>query len=80
MKLNLKRLKAERVAKGLTQDDMARLMGWQSRTPYVKRENGYVPMGVDDLIKITQILGYPIDKISIFFTQDVPECQILNVV
>lgn len=68
MKLNLKRLKAERIAKGLTQEQMAHLMGWQSRTPYVKRENGYVPMGVDDLIKITQILGYSIDKISIFFT------------
>lgn len=38
MNLNLKRLKAERIANGLTQDEMANRMGWKSRTPYAKRE------------------------------------------
>ena len=40
MELNLRRIKAERIAKGYTQDVVAEKMGWKSRTPYVKRENG----------------------------------------
>lgn len=71
MTLNLKRIKAERIAKGMTQDEMAQLMGWNSRTPYVKRENGYISIGADELVKIAQILGYSIDKLGIFFGQDV---------
>lgn len=67
MTLDLKRLKAERIAKGLTQDDMARLMGWNSRTPYVKRENGYIAIGANELVRMAKILGYSIDELGIFF-------------
>ena len=42
MTLDLKRLKAERIAKGFTRDEMAEKMGWHTRTPYAKRENGIV--------------------------------------
>lgn len=38
MELNLNRLKAERIAAGLTQDQVAEKMGWKTRTPYAKRE------------------------------------------
>ena len=38
MTVNLKRLKAERIASGMTQDEVAHKMGWKSRTPYAKRE------------------------------------------
>ena len=38
MTLDLLRLKVERVAKELSQDEMARKMGWKTRTPYAKRE------------------------------------------
>ncbi|MFX3725025.1 XRE family transcriptional regulator, partial [Streptococcus suis] len=34
MKINLKRLKAERIAKGLTQDEVANRMGWKDRALY----------------------------------------------
>lgn len=73
MKLDIKRLKAERVAKGLSQEDMAYLMGWKSRTPYVKRELGIIDIGVDEFLKMIKILGYTEDNISIFFKEDVPE-------
>lgn len=72
MTLNLKRLKAERIAKGFTQDDMARMLGWKNRATYAKREVGIVDLGADELAKIAEILGYSADQLGIFFTISVP--------
>lgn len=68
MTLDLLRLKAERVAKGLSQDEMARKMGWKTRTPYAKRENGIVNIGADELVKMASILGYSKNEL-VFFLQ-----------
>lgn len=73
MTLDLLRLKAERIAKGYTQDDMAEKMGWKSRTPYAKRENGIVDIGANELMKMAEILGYSPNEMGIFFTMNVPE-------
>lgn len=73
MSINYRRLKAERIAKGLSQEEMAKLMGWDSRTPWAKRENGFVNIGADELAKAAQILDIPMNNLSIFFTSDVPE-------
>lgn len=73
MALDLLRIKAERIAKGYTQDDMAEKMGWSTRTPYAKRENGVVGIGADELAKIADILGFSKDELGIFFTTIVPE-------
>lgn len=73
MTVNLKRLKAERIANDLTQDQMAEKMGWSTRTPYAKRENGLVAIVADELAKMATILGYTDEDIGIFFTKDVPE-------
>lgn len=73
MTVNLKRLRAERVAKGLTQDEMSEKMGWKTRTPYAKRENGIVAIGADELVRMAVILGYDQDKLGIFFTTNVPD-------
>lgn len=73
MKLNLEKIKEKRNAKGLTQDDMAKLMGWRTRTPYAKRENGFVDIGANELIKIASILGYKKDQLGIFFSHSVPD-------
>ena len=73
MTIDLKRLKAERIAKGLTQDEMAEKMGWKTRTPYAKRENGIVNIGADELARMANILGYTPDKLEIFFKPIVPE-------
>lgn len=73
MTVDLKRLKAERVAKGLTQDQVAELMGWSTRTPYAKRENGLVSIGADELIKMAEIFGYNVNELGIFFKASVPE-------
>lgn len=73
MTLDLLRLRAERVANGLSQDEMAKKMGWKTRTPYAKRENGIVDIGANELIKMAEILGYSSDEIGIFFKMNVPE-------
>lgn len=73
MDVNLKRLKAERIANGITQDEMSSLMGWHSRTPYAKRELGLVPLGANELAKAAEILGYGTDSLGIFFTVNVPD-------
>ena len=73
MTVNYRRLKAERIAKGLTQDEMAKKMGWDSRTPYAKRENGIVSLSADELIRAATILDIPLNNLEIFFTKDVPE-------
>ncbi|MCC3691926.1 MULTISPECIES: helix-turn-helix domain-containing protein [Bacillota] len=73
MVLNLKRLRAERIACGITQDEMAQMMGWKTRTPYAKRENGIVDIGANEFIKMAKILGYETNNLDIFFTQVVPK-------
>lgn len=71
MELNLRRIKAERIAKGYTQDVVAEKMGWKSRTPYAKRENGIVPFGADELAEFGNILGYGVNELGIFFDKNV---------
>lgn len=78
MRLDIKRLKAERIAKGLSQEEMAIKMGWNSRTPYVKRELGMIDIGVDEFLKMIKILGYTENNLSIFFTEDVPVREQIN--
>lgn len=73
MTLNLMRLRAERTAKGLSQDEMAKKMGWKTRSPYAKRENGIVDIGANEFIKMAEILGYSSEELSIFFTANVPD-------
>ncbi|MDL4889140.1 helix-turn-helix domain-containing protein [Enterococcus hirae] len=72
MTIDLNRLKAERIAKGLTQGEMANLMGWKSRNPYAKRENGIVAIGADELFKMASILGYGPNELIIFLRKMFP--------
>ncbi|MEJ1295451.1 helix-turn-helix transcriptional regulator [Latilactobacillus sakei] len=64
MSINLKRIKAERVAKGFTQEQVANEIG-MNRSSYIKRENGNVPFGADELAKVAEVLGHYSD-IQIF--------------
>lgn len=73
MTVDLNKLRSERVYKGITQDDMAKMMGWSSRSAYAKRENGFISIGADELAKIASILGYGREELGIFFKENVPE-------
>lgn len=72
MELDLKRLKAERIANGLTQEDVAKAFG-KTRAWYAKRENGFIPIGADELAKLAELFNVEISKIAIFFAKTVPE-------
>lgn len=72
MGVNLKRLKAERVAQGLTQAELASRLGW-SRNKYAKRENGFVSLSANELASISNALGYSADRIGIFFEATAPK-------
>lgn len=72
MTLDLMRLRAERVAKGLTQEQLAHKLG-MTRTAYAKRENGIVDVGADELAQITEALGLTKNDIPIFFKNIVPK-------
>ena len=73
MTLDLNRLKAERIAKGMTQDEVSKKMGWKTREPYAKRENGIVIISADELVSLALIFGYTKDDLGIFFNQNVLE-------
>ena len=72
MILNLKRLRAERIAKGMNQDEMAKAMGWHNRASYAKRENGITTISANELVKMVSILGYSINQLDLFFTSKLP--------
>lgn len=72
MTLNLKRLRAERIAKGMNQDEMAKAMGWRTRSSYAKRENGITTISATELVKMASILGYGANQLDLFFTDNVP--------
>ncbi|WKK68329.1 helix-turn-helix transcriptional regulator [Brochothrix thermosphacta] len=72
MTIDLKRIKAERIAKGFTQDEMAEQLGWKTRTPYAKRENGLVGIGADELGRIAHVLGYSTNELGIFLPRTFP--------
>lgn len=69
MKIDLVRLAAERRAKGFTQLQMSEKMGWESRPPYAKRENGEIKISAEELITAMDILGYTIDDIKLFLKE-----------
>lgn len=79
MKFNYNRLKGERIAKGFTVEEMANELGI-SKGAYSKKENGKLPITVEDFAIITNKLGIGRDNINIFFTIDVSEMETSQVV
>lgn len=56
MQINLNRIKAERVAKGYTQEYMANKLGFKSKSAYSNREKGIVALSINDFLRILSIL------------------------
>jgi len=71
-RINLKRLKAERIAKGVSQEELAKFMG-VSKSTISKWESGYSKLGINEFIKIINFLGFSANDVAIFFTKIVPE-------
>ncbi|MCZ9599964.1 helix-turn-helix domain-containing protein [Lactobacillus mulieris] len=62
---NLARLKAERIARGYSQQKFARALG-VSYVTYNQKENGKKPISIDQFVKILEILKIPDNEINIF--------------
>ncbi len=67
--MNLRRLCEIRKSKGLTQDEMARKLGYKGKSGYCQLEKGKVRMSLETAQKIADILGE--DVVSIFFDKQV---------
>lgn len=74
MEFNYNRLKAERIAKGFTVEEMGEVLGVTKGT-YSKKENGRLPVTVEDFTLISNKLGIPPEQISIFFSLNVAESE-----
>lgn len=69
--LDLNRIKAERIAKGMTQEQMANAIGLSNASAYAKRESGTVDFGISEFTKYCSVLGFDNQKMNIFFKSDV---------
>lgn len=70
VEFNRNRVKAERIARGLSVNEMAEKLGVHAGT-YSKKENGKLRITVEDLSKILNVLNIPEKDCGIFFTKKV---------
>jgi putative transcriptional regulator len=61
--MNQQRLKEIRKAKGFTQEQMAKMLGYKDRSGYWYLENGRVAMTLEKAVKISEILNIDIKEI-----------------
>lgn len=78
MEFNYNRLKAERIAKGYTVEEMGEALGI-TKGAYSKKENGKLPVTVEDFTLISTKLGVPPERINIFFSLNVSKMETTNV-
>ena len=74
MKFDYNRLKAERIAKGYTIQEMADKLGMTKGT-YSKKERGKLHLTIEDFAKITNILDISKENLTIFFTLNVDKTE-----
>lgn len=67
--MNLQRLKEIRKRKGITQEEMAKKLGYKGKSGYCQLENGDTKMTLEQARKIAEILGETIE--AIFFENKV---------
>lgn len=70
VEFNRNRVKAERIARGLSVKEMASKLDIHAGT-YSKKENGKLRITVEDLSKILNVLNIPEKDCGIFFTKNV---------
>lgn len=72
--MDLALLKSERVRRGVTQEKMAKSLGFKDKSSYCLIEKGKTTISVDTANKIAIILGFSKElTYKIFFTPEVQE-------
>lgn len=72
MKFDLQRLKGERVARGITQAEMAHKIGI-STNAYWRKENGERDIGMEEFVKILNVLGILNEKKNLLKGMMIPK-------
>lgn len=70
--MNLLLLKSERIKRGITQEELAKDLGFKSKSSYCLIENGKITVSIDTANKIAARLGLTQDlTYKIFFEKNV---------
>jgi putative transcriptional regulator len=69
-----KELKEARLAKGLTQEQLAAMTGLKSKGHYCMIEKGRRGVSIELALRIAEVLGQPVEKL--FFTPKVNQTKI----
>ncbi|MEY8514517.1 helix-turn-helix domain-containing protein [Lactococcus taiwanensis] len=72
LEFNPLRMKAERIAHGFLQEEVAKYMG-VSRGKYIRIEKGETSIGSDDLALFANLVG--VTDMQIFFTRNVDDLE-----
>lgn len=67
--VNIKLIKKTRLSKGITTEQMSKLMGYKGDNAYYRKETGNRNFNLEDVVKVSKILELPIQQI--FFEQRV---------
>lgn len=63
--IDLKLIKEKRLEHGFTLEDMSTKLGFNSKSKYYRRENGEYKFQSEELPKVANILGIPLEKIFV---------------
>lgn len=69
--VNIELIKSVRLKKGISTEQMAKLMGYKGSNAYFRKENGDRKFSVEDIMKVSMILEIPIQ--DIFFENKITE-------
>lgn len=63
--IDLQLIKSKRLEHGYTLEEMSTKLGFNSKSKYYRRENGEYKFQSEELPKVANILGIPLEKIFI---------------
>ncbi|MGL5550502.1 MAG: helix-turn-helix domain-containing protein [Culicoidibacterales bacterium] len=72
------RLKAERIARNITCEEMSIHLGFKSPNNYQQRESGRVTLKVDEFAKIMKIFQIELGESGVFFEQGGEYTEYIN--
>jgi putative transcriptional regulator len=62
VKVNLDKIKELRKEKGLSQEDVAKMLGFKTVYPYHRKESGQQSFTAEELMTLSQIYNVPYEK------------------